>query len=304
VFASIFLLGTRAANKLPTMNDVCLDIYGVVCLITDQTRSENSQAATQKLSRDFSFFLTAKPRSVAAVCVDISNDFPSGSKSWREIDWKAGPKVRFQVEQTQRTAVFIDHANVAAYIENFINSSVGEILEHKGWFRIHAAGTVENGTLCLWHAPRGSGKSVRTLRALKETHAPLAGDEMIFFHDGIAYPFPIPIGSIEDSRGAVDSRNFVGSAKFLHAVPLERVVKPTRDFVLMAVVKSRFQPFALAYWFASVILGLGLPQMRVYLVRSDTVCWLAIQAFRRAKFAYQLWQLGKVKFITVSELRS
>jgi hypothetical protein len=282
-----------------------LNIYGVGCLISDLAHTEVARMALQKLKRDFAYFESTVDSSNAPVRVDICASFASDSENWSEVHWPNGPALRFSVERKHRTAVFIEHPEVAAYIENFINSAVGEILERSGWFRLHAAGIAEEGTkLCLWHAPRGSGKSVRTLRQLQAGRKLLAGDEMIFFHNGVAYPFPIPVASIDESRGSIDQRTFVGSTKFLHPIPSERVIAPTADFIIKTVVKFRLQPFALAYWFASVILGLGLPQMGVYLVRKDTFMWLALQAFRRARFAFKLWRDGRVKFITVSELRT
>lgn len=282
-----------------------LNIYGVTCLVDDKTSTGAASEHLTRLRQTFEFFSVDQIEHAEVIISVVDSADSNLPGSWRKVSWKDGPEVRFAMTKTGRVAQVTNHKNAPGYIENYLNSAVGEILERRGWFRIHAAGITVGDELEIWHASRGAGKSVRTLRALTKSQASLAGDEMIFFHEGKALPYPLPIATLgEENAVSTEQRTFIGSTKNLHFIPKSRVSLPSANYQVNAVVNTRFIPVAMATWILSVVLGLGLPQMRVYLVRRDTFCWLAWQAFRRLGFALKLIFEGRVRFVSVDELRA
>lgn len=277
-----------------------LNIYNKKFLISDRTNTLAGKSSIISLHNSFNYFEKQFQLEKIDVRVSIVSQIPK-KKGYRVVSWTNGPAMSFKVSGRLRIAYFEHHPDVSAYIENFIHSTAGELLERDGWFRIHAAGIYEDGRLRIWNAQAGAGKSTRTLRALKETQFLIAGDEIVFFHNGIAYPWPVPIAVKEPKSELV--RNFLGSTKSLHLIPSTRVPEPTANFEIYAVSKHASSCIAVPAWFGSLALGLGLPQMKVYLVRWNSAFWLIKQAFRRVRFAWTLWRAGQVRIVSRDDLR-
>src|SRR4051812_7191813 len=111
-----------------------LSIYGVNCVIVDRTRDHFGQEYLNHLEKVFAHFVTSgKMRPNVAVAI-VDSPESNLTQSWRKVSWKNGPVVRFAVGKESRVATFSLHQNLAGYIENYLNSAVGEILEKKGWF--------------------------------------------------------------------------------------------------------------------------------------------------------------------------
>lgn len=278
-----------------------IDCYGASCDVLDLARSPHSREILRELAKDFSFFESRHELSFPSCTVLLENDDVSRT-GWKSVEWTDGPLVQFTTLFDKRLASFRRLHESVDYVSNFIQSSLGETLEKRGWFRIHAAGLFENGELQLWNAQPGAGKSTRTLHHLFGTSNELYGDEQVMIKDGVVYPFPLPVAvDAEEKAFSSRTRKFLGSRKILHRISSERVGKPTRHFKVRFVTERK--SFAKSQFMFSFTLGLGLPQMREYMIRKDNLAWLANQATRRLRYASTLWSSGQVEATALQHLR-
>jgi hypothetical protein len=270
-----------------------VNCYGVICDIHDETRGAG-KTALDSVAHDFAYFVSADHAADPIVKVkltDVKTTFEG-----RRIDWPDGTVVFDSAQSDQRNAHIYCGANSADYVINYLQSVIGEILEKRGWFRLHACGHTQGEHVDIWCATSGSGKSWRALHILKNSGEKILGDEILYFYQGKVYPFPIPIATSTKTGESKRQRHFLGSNKYLTTIPCERVSPPRSDFTVHYLMK----PCRLRFTF-EVVLGLGLPQMYKYLVRRNNVLWLASLALRRLRFAIGLWP--KLHAASLKELR-
>lgn len=167
-----------------------------------------------------------------------------------------------------------------------IHSRVGELLDKKGFHRVHALGLVHdgNGLLCL--LPQGGGKTTLALELLGDDTVQLLSDDTpLVDRRGRLLPFPLRIG-IEASSAAHIPERFRGTmvrrkygAKTLidieyfqgrvasGPVPARYLLVGEREFADNPRLTRIGRCAAAAALFKNCVVGLGLPQMVEYFLR-------------------------------------
>lgn len=277
-------LRIHLANQSKLVRLAC---YGVVCDIYSEQRE-----LLDGLRLDFSYFVSTQFSEPAHVNIILHGD--DRIYSGRKIVWPSGTIVYDNTKHKRRRAHIICKENSLGYIENYLHSVIGEELEKRGWFRMHACGTVAEGHAKIWMADSGSGKSVHILKSMNESQEAILGDEILYFKNGYVFPFPIPVATAKNMVSSANrERLFLGSQKSLTPIPPHRIAQPTSDFTINYIGSSKLM------FIVKFVLGLGLPQMRVYLVRANNLYFLFRQAFARLKFALAL----NIQSVSLDDLR-
>lgn len=329
---------------------VTLDVHGVKVQITARTSDAVVMHALSEIERDFATFATTHDGLAAPIVITVGPHTPGiarvmfkiktslgvvefgrsafnyRSRSIKFHDQSTGDFRYFKFTRSQfRTAdFFLNNRDSWTNIENYIHSSVGELLERRGYFRLHAAGRIVNDQALLYFGSSGTGKSelIRHCLSQRGEHD-ILGDEMILIraarqrlqepqldsHIALhALAYPVPVATVVSSRTSSltdRSRLFLGVCKELTSIPPDRVAKGELLAQIIAVFETPDSRWRLAaQWIVSFTLGLGLAQMREYLIRIDLAPWLIGQAIRRARFAHLLLTRSHVSFISRDKLRS
>ncbi|HSE83631.1 MAG TPA: hypothetical protein VLB01_03695, partial [Thermodesulfobacteriota bacterium] len=168
-----------------------------------------------------------------------------------------------------------------------IMSRVGELLDRKGFHRIHAMGVVYKGKAVLCLLPMGGGKTTLTLSLLENKDFSLLSEEVpLVSSKGFLYPFPVRMGVTEGTSLSIPEE-FLKPFKRTHYHP--KVLIDTRyfkdqiagfaepGFIFVGkrvhsakpeIIKiSSFKAFAAL--FRLCVMGIGLPQILEYLLRFD-----------------------------------
>lgn len=263
----------------------------------------------------------AKPRGLVKFKTALGLVFWSAGT--RHIQFSSGAVARFTFTPRPVKAEFelATRADVAL-VENFIHATFGEALEAHGFLRIHALAAADKSPAQVFYADQGAGKSVQALRWLQKSKFMLLSDEVVFLRDDRAFAYPIPIAISTnwlarsdsdttsglaqsfDTREALRDREFLGATKRLFTIPFDRVAIQTQGFQINVVCQSLPQGFnkhlMFISWCVRFTLGLGLPQMREYLIRQENLFWLVRLAFRRFAFARR----QRIQFISLSDFRA
>jgi hypothetical protein len=210
----------------------------------------------------------------------------------------------FQTSRQFRSVRVYQNNSSADYIINFIHSSVGELMERNGFVRLHALGVSIGRLTKVYLAPQGAGKSYAAVRLLKAQNTFLLGDETVFEKAGHLFSYPVPIASCEKAASAplLRQRNFLSKRKFLVEIPADRV-SHALPLDRVKYVSTWPRPLSLLTWLIETTLGLGLPQMKEYVIRKDTVLVLPAIAFQRFCFAIRALREKRVDFISIKEFR-
>lgn len=177
-----------------------------------------------------------------------------------------------------------------------ILSLIGEALERQGFVRLHGCSFNIGEKNISIAAPSGWGKSELCLRLLETAvGVKIFSDEILLFNpERELCPFPIRIATkVKGTAGAdlissrtghdrIFQRRFF-EHKQLNKVPEEAVAKPQKiNKILWAGHCGIFG------FFVFNLLGLGLPQMREYRLRSDNICEIFKSGYNRACFLGRL----------------
>jgi hypothetical protein len=270
------------------------DFYGVRAAITAE--DPGSARILEHLSEDFGYF-RADP---ASPHVQLQLFATAGSRRgyWRLFktrmcrayrirggrlcDYGGGSQVfasdphaglrRFEVH-----SLFHEERYEMAFVA--LLSSVGEELDRRGLHRIHAL-AVEPGVIAV--LPQGGGKSAMAALLMRSESRRIHSDEIPLISRGIVYPFPLRLAlrpHVADGLGVGDGRRFkrkIFDDKILFPLPANRTAdtEPVRAILIgrhglcqfpQVRRASRLRVFAgLVH---SLVFGLGVPQMREYMLR-------------------------------------
>lgn len=161
----------------------------------------------------------------------------------------------------------------------------GELLDRQGWHRLHCAGITENSIASIY--PRASlyGKSNYILNCLENTQVQILGDENVLTNGFQVLPFASPVHLKSDRREKTASLYYLDrrskklwGERFLFQIPADRVGPPTDSFYLY------FKTTVQLFWFCIEFpLGLGVVQMREFMIRPDNFLQLPFIFFSRFK---------------------
>ncbi len=165
----------------------------------------------------------------------------------------------------------------------FLHSQAGELLDIKGFHRIHACAFSYKKTVFLCILPQGGGKSTLLMSLLKNKNIKLLSDDTpLIDRKGNVYPFPIRIGVCNDFDISFIPKKFITtfnrrkfSEKKLISYDFfkDRVEKDSLPITIIAgkriysedakiFYKNKF--FAFTELFKACIVGYGLPQVLEY----------------------------------------
>jgi len=165
----------------------------------------------------------------------------------------------------------------------FLHSQVGEMLDMKGFHRIHACAFSYKNTAFLCILPQGGGKSTLLMTLLQNKDIKLLSDDTpLIDSKGNLYPFPIRIGVCGDFDTNFIPEKFIAifkrrkfSEKKLISYDFfkDQIEKKSLPIIIISgkrfygnnskiIYKNKF--FAFKELFKACILGYGLPQVLEY----------------------------------------
>jgi hypothetical protein len=283
------------------MSPLSLDFYGV--RVSVECDSEEVRSA---VARDFSFFRVDRLREAPLISISCHATKPPfdsltqgrqvmvqpGFVAYRcgdsrVVDYhgKAVSRFDFRTESGDLWSEDLDLLWEKLYL--LIHSRVGELLDKRGFHRVHALGLSisEKGVICL--LPSGGGKTTLGLAALGlEGVRLLSDDTPLITRSGKILPFPLRIGLGEKPAG-IDER-FIRrfkrrehGDKWLIDIEAfdERIEKNEvgpnailigkrllgKEASIARLPRHRAAPEL----FRSAVVGLGLPQLVEYFLRAE-----------------------------------
>lgn len=278
------------------MKNSFFDIYGVLVQLT--SGEDFFSWSLDQLEQDFDFFKIKKASASPDVRVEFHNlskgalpatqqerlqkshrvlktrmcfAFQSGSTRICQYDNQTYvfDQQQGSIRQAQIFSLSPSQSYLAAYY--FLLSSIGELLDTKKIHRLHAVAIQDPfHTICL-PLDSGQGKTTRALQALVQSDKKILGDEIILTDGKKIYPFPLRMAvrpeifetwkSQLKLSQEIDRQD--AGIKYLVPIPQERVGKETNQFELQ--LKN---PVLFLFKFA---VGLGVPQMREYMLRPGQI---------------------------------
>jgi hypothetical protein len=182
----------------------------------------------------------------------------------------------------------------------FLVSMICEKIEKKHpWLRIHGLGLTHPKGRVVFLAPSGGGKSFLAAQAL-QNRGQVLSDEILWTDGKRFFPFPLRIALKKDSCETLRltaERKFerkIFEPKHLFSLAPEDVGSPMTPHILF--MGSQGKAFTLKpadvfdrlefYW--STAWGLGLPQMREFMIRGENLFWLPRLFLRRLSLGTRL----------------
>jgi hypothetical protein len=169
-----------------------------------------------------------------------------------------------------------------------IQSRVGELLDRAGMHRVHALGLARGKTGILCILPQGGGKTTLGLELLKRKGISfLSDDTPLISRNGTLFPFPLRIGVCEGYplsvpeqflsrmvRQKYGAKTLIDIAYFKEKigdpVPARVIIIGERELSRDARIEEASRASALSSLFACSVVGLGLPQMVEYFLRTGS----------------------------------
>lgn len=274
--------------------------------ITLEIKSE-SETVLNFFAREFEHFLKPSISSEAQIEIEVTSAKPPASaprlgvpssvclQSWgpgqRTYHYQRGSFATDRIQGRKRKLVFHSASDEEALEEifYFIQSAVGESLERSGWVRLHACGFVLGDQAIIIPGDSGQGKSTFSLWLLENTNLSLLSDELILTNGKHYLGFPMRIsiknkGEIQNRAAEFWSRSRWKS-RWQISIPSPRLHRqPIQGQVVFLPQQS--QNFA--KWQVRFLMGLGIAQMKEYLLRPSNIGNLFVFLLRRTKILFLL----------------
>lgn len=182
-----------------------------------------------------------------------------------------------------------------------IHSAIGEMLDMKGYHRVHGLGWSYRDRRYLMPAPSGLGKSkLACMFAKHDPDVELFSDECPLVRDGAILPFPIRLALGHNVAADLGLANGYAShattTKQFFPFP-KKIGEAGRINVIFVGRRSRLSDPAIvpcgrvrAFFELTMgmIIGVGLPQMAEWMLRGDAAFHLVRILFSRMQTAYRI----------------
>jgi hypothetical protein len=261
----------------------------------------------ENLRRDFSYFYRAQlpapadivlrgnlamlpsaeyPQLVSADIRPRCTVYTQGSIRW--VSYYQGEGLSKWDFASERGEIWSEDASLLHELSYLlILSRSGELLDARGFHRLHAAAVEIRGRAIFFVLPSGGGKSTLLLSLMERPDARLLSDDMpIITRGGFALPFPSRLGFQEPPAqkfGAEFIRTFerrehglkylldaeVYAGRISEGAPPEVIVFGLRRLNGAGRVTAAGRLFAVRQLLASLVFGVGLPQLLEYFLRMD-----------------------------------
>lgn len=275
-----------------------LDFHGVRGLLETDDKD-----LLEDLRRDFEFFVREEPGTDFRVRLLLEPP-PAGIEGRRSFGtaqfeaYDNGPVRTVDYGEEARGVLDFSAESGRIYSRNrellrelgylMTLSRAGYLLDRAGMHRIHALGFTRAGRGALVLLPSGGGKTALCLDLLRGSDARiLSEDTPLVSRDGLLHPFPLRLGLApgENLSGIPEGyrRRFVRrryGEKVLVDLPYfkDRVSGPAAPSLLVLGaragsespgVRRAFRPAAMGALMSCMVVGVGTPQLREYMLRKD-----------------------------------
>jgi hypothetical protein len=296
-----------------------LNFYGVKVQVSGDAHTIG------RLEADFAYFCTPSETD-ADVKLSIFNSQPDYSKVPRvkakiykensiSYDFK---KMRYTNYKNEALSVYdFKTGNGEAYSQNadllyeisylFIHSRAGELLDLKGFHRLHAAAISYNNNIFVLMLPSGGGKTTFLMEALKNPAVKILSDDTPLINPkGEILPFPLRIGVIEgeanDIAGTtIFNRSAHGAKQLIPYEYFSGKIEPAKLPVTLICADRFFSPeseiikinklSAAGVLFKNLITGYGIPQVVEFFIKLD------LKDFFVKAYIAVLRSFGAVRFL-------
>ena len=277
------------------------NVYGVRVEVTTAADA-NAAIVLRDMKKEWGYFATAPTAQNPEITMALRpREDLTPPRSWPirtklcQLAWQAGRRWAQYDEQTfaalrqtpggRSIEVGLKSLGAQAELENLLHSSIGEQLEQLGFVRLHAAAYLTPELTAAVHlAPSGAGKSTLIAQVLATTSWSVFGDETLLVREGLIHAYPTRVALNAGERPP--DRVFMGSKKVLTQIPASRVAAPSKIGALIYHTSKTLPFLQKTDAFVSISLGLGLPQMKEYMIRADAPCILLRILRRRLRFVY------------------
>lgn len=277
---------------------ILLNVYGIIVSLSGNNEIVN------KLSLDFKYFLSNNKNSNIKINLSINIKFinppyekiPQVCASMYKTDCICYDydNLRY-ADYTGKGLVIFDKVKKSAEIYSIdkdllyeisyllLHSQVGELLDMKGYHRIHACCFSYNNKTFICMLPQGGGKSTLLMNLLKNNNIKLLSDDTpIIDKKGNIYPFPIRVGictdfdtsNIDEKFITVFNRRKFGQKRLLSYEyfkdKIEKENFPTtiilgkRTYLTTSTIVRTNKFCAFVELLKSCVIGYGLPQVMEY----------------------------------------
>ncbi len=260
-----------------------------------------SSIVERRLTKDLSYFRVNDGPSIHSrvhlLSTHMTPPFARGFHLFTARNYKVyGFNANRTVEYDDGTCVYADLSNgireywvcspksLLLYEVSYLlfQSLVGEALDKKGLYRVHALGLQYHDQTSLVILPSGCGKSALANLFLKETDAKIFSDESPLVRNRYVYPYPVRMALEKEVANALmidfdPSRIFRRNQykeKVLLDIPEDRVASPQRVTQLIYGKPGQISEIRKGLWyklmvemFKSMGLGLGTAQMAEFRIR-------------------------------------
>jgi hypothetical protein len=313
------------------LRQVCISCLDVHVLI--QAKETLALAVLKRLEEDFQAFQLGEP-SRANIIIGLQSTpldiggrlfIPIGRKkiagwfSERIVLDKNGDvivsKDSKSIRRIQISAANFDSLLEKSYLS--LLSSLGELLEKRGYLRAHALCGSYAGIGFALHFSSGMGKSSLAFMLAQDPQFKLLGDEVGLIRHNRLWSFPLRLALTEKVANelGVKSRS---TGRFNHPPFSEKLVFPATQFQLANDTKldflfyglrkrtniARVKPFLNFFerllFIRDFSIGLHLPQIAELAIRGHTLFWIPAMIFARFRWAILLLWVGKVKGLEVT----
>ena len=216
----------------------------------------------------------------------------------RLVNYPNGPRVRiFRADKKLFVKIAEFHsASTEEVLILLIHSLVIWELQKKNWICLHAASFVDKGVAVVFCADSGSGKSVRTARAIQEGKKVFSDEITLISPGGYLHPWPAPLQLSQEAIELLQLQSLnlrrvekrTWSAKYQWPL-LRTQVSPTLPF---REIETPYRRLGLAW---RIMMGYGLPQILEFNLRFDSLTEILSILFKRANFVTSILWHGQKK---------
>ncbi|MFA7674495.1 MAG: hypothetical protein WCY38_00330 [Endomicrobiia bacterium] len=273
-----------------------LDIYGINVLIN------GTNDVVAKILSDFAYFNSNNTNRTIDLSLNINISPPPYEKipeitasmyktdcisydknGIRYVDYLGKALVIYNINENQADIFSLSPDLLYEITYLFVHSRVGEMLDMKGFHRIHSCAFSFEDKIYICMLPQGGGKSTLLMELLKNDTVKLLSDDTPFIDkNGYIYPFPIRIGLCNDIQTNYIPEKFItifnrrkfGQKKLIsYEFFKDRIETRKLPTIILygkrffsntseIVKKNRFCAFQ--ELFKNCIIGFGLPQVIEY----------------------------------------
>lgn len=198
-------------------------------------------------------------------------------------------------KQTRHICIYTSDLQACNDIIYFcVQSCLGEHLDFNQKMRIHGFSFSKNEKSVVVHGASGVGKSSLAKLCLGDENINIFSDEtsLLDLQTLSILPFPLRISEVLDIE-SIDPKNlkfnYFFSGKGMISIPNNKISKPKRFYYFISLEKHSRSNFAILFY--QVVFGIGLMQMREYMLRPNNILKLLMIFLYRIRLFLIIFKL-------------